>query len=254
MTCDVCRKSTETSLKMLIPGVNGEGWSGLRKCDHSRSHVCLCSGLGASSVTMSTTITRVMVTPPSHNPSQHSGHYTSVNPGVPARQNLPLIRSSSTPPSLRAVTLPQDPTQTSTTPTTQPSDIGIPNLPSAQWTDKRGLPWPPSHCHGPHGAFLIRGRMTYAFCTRKLMCKLVGRFSGLSEYGSWLWFVSPLIVSDVNQELFLWLFHAVRSSHRDRERPHLFGGLLYALSILGWIWSEMCATHALSVLRDPLHA
>ncbi len=144
---------------------------------------------------MSTTTTRVTATPPSHSPSQHSGRCTSVNLGVPARQNLPLTRSSSTPPSLRAVTLPQDPTQTSTTPTTQPSDTGTPNLPSAQWTDTRGRPSPPSHYHGPHGAFLTRGMMPYSFCSWMQMCELVGRCSGLSESGSWLWFVSPLIVS-----------------------------------------------------------
>ncbi len=81
----------------------GKGWSGLHNCDHSCVYIYLFSGLVASSVTMSTTTTRVTATPPSHSPSQHSGRCTSVNLGVPARQNLPLTRSSSTPPSLRAV-------------------------------------------------------------------------------------------------------------------------------------------------------
>lgn len=180
---------------MLTAGVNGEGWWGLCKCDHFHVYICLCSGLAVSSVTTSTTTTRVTATPPSHSPSQHSGRCTSVNPGVLAKQNLRLIRSLLTPPSLRAVTLPQDPTQTLTTPTTQPSDTGTPNLPSAQWTDTRDRPSPPSHCHGPHGAFLTRGMMTHAFCSCQCKYELVGSFSGLPKSGSWLWFVSPLIVS-----------------------------------------------------------
>lgn len=184
--------------------------------------------------------------PPSHSPSQHSGRCTSVNPGVPAKQNLPLIRSSLTLPSLRAVILPQDPTQTLTTPTTQPSDTGTLNLPSARWTDTRGHLSPPSHYHGPHGAFLTRGMMT---CFLELNANLwVSRELLDPDCGLFrLW------LSLVDQELFLWQFYAVRSSHRDQERPLCLGKVSYALSILEWIWSKLCATHFQCVERSTLH-